>query len=76
MLDSDPVPVRATTTTTMMINVELNSTSTRFHADLGDRPQLSQVVRPPPVAAKVAPCPSDDATRTLACLAVPAGTRR
>lgn len=41
MLDSNSVPVRATTTTTMMINVGLNSTSIRFHADLGDRPHCA-----------------------------------
>lgn len=37
---------------------------------------LSRVVRPPPVAAKVAPCPADVATPELACLAVPGGTHR
>ena len=37
VLDLNAVPARATTTATMVINVAVNSTSTRIHADLGDR---------------------------------------
>lgn len=46
MLHSDSVPARATTTTTMMISVELNSTSIRFHADLSDHPHRATRRRP------------------------------
>lgn len=38
MLDPTALPARATTTTTMMLCIAINSTPLRFHADLGDRP--------------------------------------
>lgn len=40
MLDTTALPVRATTTTTMVIDAAINPTSIRFHADLADRPQI------------------------------------
>jgi len=40
VLDTTALPGRATTTTTMVFDAALNSTSTRIHADLADRPHI------------------------------------